>query len=474
MADNSRDALNGRITVPIKAIAAHAASVSATVEMSEDALAVIFARAHTGELLHATLRGKWYRWVGTHWKADEGACATREMIRQTIRDLCGGKPRWATARVVDSIEKLARTDERMRRCGGFDASPLLLGTPAGVINLVDGTLRAARPDDLMTKLTSCAPDPDAACPRWLTFLGACIYGFDEHGEPRTVAPDDPMVIFLQRACGYMLTGSTRYEFVFLLFGGGANGKSTFLRVVREILADYFVSVAVETFLLGSHDAHPTGVAHLDGARLAACGELPDNRSWNSQRVKDISSGEKLSARHMRQDFFDFSPVCKLLFVGNHKPRLRQINEAERRRFRVIPFVHRVPENRRDSTLEEALRTEYPAILAWMIDGAQAVISEGFGTMPAAVTKATDEYFRENDTFGMWASERLLLQKDYSVPAGVAYANYTRWFDDGGYQGRPVSQREFRTRMEDVGAMHERNAKGIRYRGARLDVDADEF
>lgn len=464
---------DGRMFAPLDAMPSHLVhEVAATVELNEDALAVVFASAYQGKLLYETLRGKWFRWEGTHWKRDEGARVTREMIRRTVRKVCGSEPRWLTARVVDAVEKLARSDERTCPRGTFDANPLLLATPSGVVDLHDGSLRAARPQDMMTRLTGCAPDFGGDCPRWRTFLGACIYGFDEHGEPRKAKDNDDMMRFLQRMCGYFLTGLTRFEFVFLLFGGGANGKSTFLRVLREILGDYFVSVAVETFLQSAHDQHPTGMAHIEGARLAACGELPDNRSWNSQRVKDISSGEKMSARHMRQDFYDFVPVCKLLFVGNHRPRLRQTGEAEKRRFRIVPFVHKVPESKRDSTLEDALRTEYPAILAWMVEGAKAVIAEGFGAMPAAITQATDEYFAENDTFALWAGERLLLDKDLSTPASRAYADYRKWFEANGHEGRYASPREFKARMLDMGAVHERNARERVYRCVGLDVFAD--
>ncbi|MPW04853.1 hypothetical protein GCT19_04175 [Paraburkholderia sp. CNPSo 3155] len=465
---------DGRMFVPLDAVPPHlSGEIAATVDLNEDAIAVVFASAQQGKLLFETLRGKWFRWEGTHWKRDDGARVTREMIRRTVRGMCRGEPRWLTARVIDAVEKLARTDERTCPLGTFDASPLLLATPTGVVDLRDGSMRAARPEDMMTRLTGCAPDFGGDCPRWRAFLGACIHGFDEHGEPRKAQDDDDMMRFLQHMCGYFLTGSTRHEFVFLLFGGGANGKTTFLRVLREILGDYFVSVAVETFLQSAHDQHPTGMAHIEGARLAACGELPDNRAWNSQRVKDISSGEKMSARHMRQDFYDFVPVCKLLFVGNHRPRLRQTGEAEKRRFRIIPFVHKVPENRRDSTLEDALRQEYPAIAAWMVEGAKAVIAEGFGAMPVSVTQATDEYFSENDTFALWAGERLLLDKDMSVSASRAYADYRRWFEANGHEGRYASPREFKVRMLDLGAVHERTRRERLYRCVGLGVFDDD-
>lgn len=450
-----------RMAAPLDGMPPHlAGEIAATVSLNEDALAVLFASAHEDRLLYDARRGAWYRWEGTHWLHDEGARVTREMIRRMLRKLCReGTPRWLSARVVDAVEKLARTDARVCPAGAFDADQWIIGTPAGVLELRDGTLRAARPEDLITRLTGTMPAFDAPCPRWLAFLNTCTQN------------DPDMIDFLQRLCGYALSGSTRFEFVFVLYGPGANGKTCFLRVLREILGDYFIALPAETFLQSMHEQHPTGLARLDGARLAACSELPDNRSWNSQRVKDIATGETVAARYMRQDFFDFTPVAKLLFVGNHRPRLRQVDEAERRRFREIPFIHKVPEADRDPQLEAKLRDEYPAIFAWMLEGATRVHARGFGPMPAAVTKASAEYFAESDTLAAWADERLIFEAALSGPSRELYSDYTRWFEDNGQDGRPVSQGDFKARLTlDYGARYDRNMRGRFYRGVGLRRD----
>lgn len=171
---------------------------------------------------------------------------------------------------------------------------------------------------------------------------------------------------------------------------------------------------------------------------------------------------------MRQDFFEFVPVCKLLFVGNHRPRLQQVDEAERRRFRLIPFLYRVPEAARDPQLEAKLRTEYPAILAWMIEGAKRLYAEGFGDMPPAVARASADYFEESDTLAEWISERLVLDRALSAPSHSLYDDYRHWFEENGYEGRPMSQPELKQRLlNNYGARYERTNTRRLYRGVAL-------
>ncbi|MEX3852650.1 phage/plasmid primase, P4 family [Paraburkholderia sp. BR10923] len=453
-----RRAKDARIAAPFDSMPPHlAGEIAASVDLNEDALAVVFASAYENRLLYDVRHGAWYSWEDTHWRQDEGARVTRQMIRRQLRKLCrDAPPRWLSVRVVDAIEKLARTDPRLCPAGPFDCNPWIIGTPAGVVDLRDGAKRKAQPGDMISRLVATVPAFDTTCPHWLAFLDVCTQG------------DTDMVAFLQLLCGYALTGSTRHELVFMLYGPGANGKSTFLRVLREVLGDYFIALPVETFLQSTTDQHPAGLARLEGARLAACSELPDNRAWNSQRVKDIASGELIAARYMHQNFFEFRPVCKLLFVGNHKPRLRQVDEAERRRFRLIPFVHCVPEHARDVDLEGKLRAEYPAICAWMIDGAMRLHAHGFGAMPGAVTEASNDYFAESDTMAAWSVERLVFDAALSAQSSELYADYRRWFEDNGQDGRPVSQSDFKARLTlGYGARYEHTRSGRFYRGVGL-------
>lgn len=436
-----------------------ASQVASGGKLTEDAAAVLFAVQWQGRICFNARHGSWYEWTGTHWRKDQRG-AVIERVRAKLRELLPeGDVRVHGAKMAHNVAFLAQSDARLLPAGEFDADAWTIGTPAGAINLCDGSLRPARPDDLITRVTGCAPDFEGDCPRWREFLKTCAQG------------DDELVAFVQKLCGYALTGSTRYEFVFVLYGPGANGKTRLLTAIREILGDYFIALPPETFLQSAHEQHPAGIARLQGARLAAVSELPANRSWNSQRVKDISSGERIAARFMRQDFFEFVPVCKLLFVGNHRPRLQQVDEAERRRFRLIPFLHRVPEDQRDHELEAKLRAEYPAILAWMIEGAKRLHEGGFGAMPKAVREASADYFAESDTLATWADERLTFDRALSVRAGVLHDDYRRWFEDNGHDGRPMSANELKQRLiHDYGARYERDMRGRYFKGVALRFD----
>lgn len=433
-----------------------AKSLPANVHRTENRVAALFAEREAGQLCHAAQHGRWYVWRGTQWQRDERG-EVIERVRALVNELASfDNVRMHSAKLIHAVESLARSDPRLQPGGEFDAQAWLLGTPGGVIDLRDGTLRAAQPTDWVSRLSGCAPDFDATCARWLAFLDTCTQG------------DAALIAFLQKLCGYVLTGSTEHEFVFMLYGPGANGKTRFLTVLREILGDYFIAVPPETFLQSAHEQHPTGIARLQGARLAAASELPANRAWNSQRVKDIATGEVVAARFMRQDFFEFRPAAKLLFVGNHRPRLQQVDEAERRRFRLIPFTHRVPEAERDPDLADKLRPEYPAILAWMIAGAIAVREAGFGTLPAVVANACGEYFDEADTLTAWIDERLVFDAAFSAQAGILQDDYQRWFEASGYDGRPMGASELKQRLvNDYGVRHERTMHGRLYRGLAL-------
>lgn len=431
-------------------------NVPAFVELTEDSLALAFASIHEGELLYDYSRGCWLTWDGARWQPDAGRIV-QEWIRALLRAYnLQGSARWASAKAVSNIERLARSDDRLCPAGPFDAVASLLGTPGGVVVLPAGVVREARPMDLISRLTSVTPDFDAACPLWANFLDTCVQG------------DEALAMWLQRVCGYFLTGSTKYELVFMLYGPGGNGKTCFLRVLRDIMGDYYCAAPVDIFLASYHDQHPTGLAMLDGARLVACTELPEGREWNSTRIKDIASGERIAARFMHQNFFTYEPVCKLCFCGNHKPRLRAVDEAERRRFRLIPFVHRVPEAERDPELGDKLRVEYPAILAWMIDGARQVWASGLGDMPSAVREASAGYFEDNDSFAQWADEALEFDPLFSTQSSVLYRAYADWFARNSIDGHRVGTADFKARLlGEHGLGFETLNRGNFFRGVRL-------
>ena len=194
--------------------------------------------------------------------------------------------------------------------------------------------------------------------------------------------DAALIDYLQRVCGYCLTGSTREQCLFFLYGPGGNGKTTFVETVSGIMGDYARTAAVDTFSASNgHDRHPTELANLQGARLVVATETAEGRHWDETRIKTLTGGDMISARFMRQDFFSYRPVLKLMVSGNHKPELKGVDEAWRRRMQIIPFIAEIPASRRIRGYGELLREEWPAILAWMIEGARYWLRDGRGRHP---------------------------------------------------------------------------------------------
>jgi putative DNA primase/helicase len=234
-------------------------------------------------------------------------------------------------------------------------------------------VRLARPESHITKLAAVAPG-DGEPALWLRFLR------------EAVAEDAEMIGFLQRWCGYCLTGSTQEHAFAFIHGPGGNGKSVFLNAVAGILGDYSVTAAMETFTEARNDRHSTELAMLTGARLVTASETEQGRGFAEAKVKAITGGDPITARFMRQDNFTYRPQFKLMIAGNHAPSLRNVDEAMRRRLNILPFVVKpaIP----DPELEAKLRAEWPQIFAWMIAGCLAWQATGL-QRPDAVAGATE-------------------------------------------------------------------------------------
>jgi putative DNA primase/helicase len=208
---------------------------------------------------------------------------------------------------------------------------------------------------------------------------------------------------LQRVLGYALTGSTREHALFFGYGTGANGKGVTISTAAGILEDYAQVATIETFTASFADRHTTELAALRGARLVSANETEEGRRWAESRIKTLTGGDPIRARFMRQDEFEFVPQLKLLISGNHKPGLRSVDEAIKRRFHLIPFLVTIPPDERDPDLAEKLRAEWPAILAWMIAGCLTWRRTGLSP-PAAVRDATAAYLDAQDALAAWLEE----------------------------------------------------------------------
>lgn len=275
---------------------------------------------------------KWLHWTGKCWQFDDTLKAfdlARRACRVAAAECNQSKVAnaIASAKTVAAVERLAKADRRIAATvEQWDADPWLLNTPGGVIDLQTGKTRSHAATDYMVKITETAADALCPIPHWRQFLDRVTDG------------DAELLAFLHRVAGYLLTGITREHALFFNYGTGANGKTTFLNAITVAIGDYCRIAPIETFTASTNERHPTDLAGLRGARLVTAVETEEGRRWAESKIKALTGGDKISARFMRQDFFEFTPQFKLLIAGNHKPGLRSVDEAIRRRFYLIPFT----------------------------------------------------------------------------------------------------------------------------------------
>jgi putative DNA primase/helicase len=417
---------------------------------TEDALALAFTRRYHRDWRYVATWGRWLVWDGHRWRNEDTLAAT-DLIRSVCRhaavrtDNPKIAAKLASSGTVSGVERLARTDRRhAATTDEWDADPWLLNTPGGVVDLKTGRTRTNERADRMTKITTATPR--GLCPQWTAFLANITGG------------DVELQAYLQRMVGYCLTGATSAHALFFLYGTGANGKSVFANVISTILGDYAATASMDTFVETRGDRHPTDLAGLRGARFVTAIETEQGRRLNESKVKAITGGDKISARFMHKDFFEYTPQFKPVIVGNHKPAIRNIDEAMRRRLHMIPFTVTIPPERRDPRLTEKLLAERDGILAWAVAGCLAWQRSGLQP-PACVQAATAEYFEAEDAFGRWLDERCVRAANAKSLTAELFTDWKQWAEAAGeFIG---TQRRFSDLLITRGLEKWRNSMGVR-------------
>jgi len=430
---------------------------------SDEALALEFADQHTGDLRFVAAWNKWLVWNGLHWQFEETLRAW-DFARQVCRDAAArcnkGKTatKLASATTIYAVERLARCDRRLAAVvQQWDSDPWLLNTPDGVIDLRTGQAKPHQAEDYQTKIT--AVGPSGNCPRFLAFL------------ERITGGDSDLAAYLQRVLGYGLTGLTREHALFFGYGTGANGKSVLLSTVAGILGEYHKTAPIETFTATNTDRHPTDLAGLRGARLVTATETEEGRRWAESRIKQLTGGDAVAARFMRQDFFEYRPAFKLIIAGNHKPSLRSVDEAIRRRFHLIPFAVTIPPEERDADLAEKLKPEWPGILAWLVEGCLKWQAEGLRP-PKAVLEATEAYLSAEDSLAAWMEEKCERKADAWASSSALFASWSAWASAAGEN--PGNSKRFAQALESRGFIPNRKMNGRGFDGLRIAPEDDDW
>jgi putative DNA primase/helicase len=407
------------------------------------------ARRHGKDLRYCHPWGKWLIWDGDRWQKDDTGEIDRrakDAARHIFQEAADCRD---TARQSELAKHATRSQSHARlqsmialsdsepgipaRVSDWDQKPWLLACTNGTVDLKTGCLAASLRGDLGTKRAGTFYDPDAAAPQWEAFL-------------ETVLPDPETRRFFQRAAGYALTGDVSAQCLFFLYGSGSNGKSTALRGLMEAMGDYALQAAPDLLIAREGGGGPNNdVAELQGTRLVATIEVESGQKMAEGLVKQITGGDRIKARYMRQDFFEFDPTHKIFLAANHKPVIRGQDFAIWRRIKVIPFEVQIGDDQKDPQLPEKLRAEMPGILAWAVRGCLDWQKGGLAE-PTAVTGATAAYQAGEDVLADFLSDCCLLRPSLKVTAATLHTAYMKWAEEN--SDRAMSKKHFGARLQE--------------------------
>lgn len=424
--------------------------------------AEMFARLFSNRVRYDYRRHRWLLWSGHRWQEDIDNKITRYAVQAVKHrhhvavDMLEGKERgqataWAisseNANRIRAMQDTARALIPIATAGNtLDANPMLLGCNNGVVDLRTGELRPGDPADMITMSTALDFDENAECPRWLQFLDEVFQN------------DAELIAFIQRAVGYSICGDIGEQCLFLCHGGGSNGKSTFLNVLRTIAGDYGTNTAFSTFELRERSSIPNDIAALVGSRLITASETSEARRLNEARIKAITGGDPVTCRFLHGEYFTYQPTYKVWLAMNHKPTIQGTDNGIWRRIRLIPFNVNF-EAVRDNTLERKLLAEAQGILRWAVEGCLLWQVGGLAA-PTAVTEATAKYREESDIIGQFLAEKTLSIRGANTRASELFNAYKEWCKEN--NENPGTGTAFGNRLAERGMPKKTTRTGVMY------------
>lgn len=390
--------------------------------------AQVFAHEHGADLKWVPEWGSWLQWDGKRWARTPAeqlvplaVQTARGFYRRASEEQDDEKRRLLAAHAKSS-ESRGRLEAMLSIARGFMiARADEFDRDRYSLNVDNGTLKLRQPadefhehrrQDMITKLAPVTWDDNAESPAWAAFVAR-------------VLPDVEVRAWVQRYLGYCLTGDVGEQVLAFFHGRGANGKSTLIELMLSVLGEYAKSGAPDLLLAKHGETHPTEQADLQGARLVSCQETEAGRQWAEALIKRLTGGDKIKARWMRCDFFEFTPTHKLVVSANHKPKVRGQDHAIWRRIKLVPFDVTIPVAERDPQLLEKLRAEASGILRWMVVGCLEWQKFGLGE-PKAIAAATADYRRDQDHLGRFLDDECETAPDAWCATTELYRRYQTW------------------------------------------------
>jgi len=394
--------------------------LAALTDPTEDNIARTFEAQYANQLRYCDAWGHWFIWDKSRWAQERTLLAfhyARLLARDANRTGSKAPSKASFARGVEFLARSSRTFATLPE--QWDRDSMLFNSPANTQDLRSGELRRHKKTDHITRCSRVAPQ---AGPHPI---------FDRFLRDITLE-DSALADYHQRSLGACLSGAIQDNFLLFWYGTGQNGKNTLGDLIEWILGDYAKVIPAETLMTDKHGPkHPTDLANLRGVRLAISSEVEEGSYFNEQRIKSLTGDAMISARFMRQDFFEFTRTHKHLVYGNHRPLLRVVDPALRARLHIVPFRAHFPPEARDPDMAKKLRAEAPQILAWLIDGHETWLHDGYLRKCKAVQDETDLYFEAQSTPDMWIAECCDVGEERYGAAAEMYKSYKAWKESRG-------------------------------------------
>jgi len=340
----------------------------------------------------------------------------------------------STQRAINAMIELSKSEMAVTP-DVFDREPYIINLKNGTLDLRTMDFWKHRPEDMLTRQMNIEYEPLAICPRWLAFLERI---FNQNQE---------LIEFIQKALGYSLTGDTSEDCLFILYGTGQNGKTTFLRTISEIWGDYTVDTPTETLLTKERDNIPNDIARLRGTRLVTSSEAQEGRRFNEILIKKLTGRDKITARFLRQEFFEFEPTFKIWIAVNHKPVVKENTIAFWRRIRLIPFTNQIPNDEVIPNFEKILLEEKEGIFNWILEGFKKWKKERLG-IPEEIKTAVEEYRDEMDILAEFISQICIESPEARTSTKDLYTAYCNWCEEN--KETPTGKLSFSRRLEERG------------------------
>lgn len=424
-----------------------------------------FAYENAETLRYCQPYGAWMIFDGKRWVRDNSN-AIVSLVKKSIRggyaaisQMTDGSRRAEIAGWLAASESASRvracTELAKSELPGipeqFDADPWLLNLENGTLDLRTLALRAHDSDDLITKFAGSRYDPDALCPVWEATLD------------RVFAGNERLIDYVRRTFGYALTAETSEQCLFVAYGAGANGKTTILRAISDMMGDYAMSTPTDSLLVKREGGIPNDLARLKGARLVTATEADQGRRLAESLVKQLTGGDPITARFLHAEYFQFYPTFKLFLATNHKPVIRGTDHAIWRRIRLIPFEVTIPTAEQDPDLPAKLHEECSGILNWCLLGLEEWKAERLG-YPEEIREATDGYRLEMDDVGAFLDEAFEADPGGMISVRTVYEGYEKWRSENG--GPEISKRKLAGTLRERGFDDVRRNDGTYFIGIR--------